>query len=68
MSELAHEFSPDSILVRDSPHAAGSLTSDSQSRNFVIEARRLTRLYAAFADSISSVYLPKRALLLHKAR
>src|SRR5438270_3332979 len=45
MSELAHEFSPDSILVRDSPHASGSLTSDSQSLNFVIEARGLTRLY-----------------------
>src|SRR5437588_183124 len=45
MSELAHEFSPDSILVRDSPHAAGSLTSDSQSLNSVIEARGLTRLY-----------------------
>jgi hypothetical protein len=26
------------------------------------------QLYAAFADSISSEYLPKRALLLHMAR
>ena len=30
--------------------------------------RRLVASYAALAVSISSVYLPKRALLLHQAR